>query len=139
MRLPYLFLLGLFWAHRALADVVQVPLLPDDTVDFDKVYQGFHLEFPIFENNADSTEFTGTILGEVFSGQLSLGETLEEFFLAINAPTLSEHGNFLIAVLATQIICLRNDRAPGGVLWQDTAKHNGVIWDVSSSCSTSTD
>ena len=136
VRLHNLFLASLVAANLAHADDVQVPVLADGSADLEKVFGGFELAFPVNSNGGQSTDFTGEMLGEVFSGHVLNTETAEHFYLSVDAPTLSEHGNFLVAVLATEAICLRNGLAPGRVLWQDTKARNGTAWEVSTSCST---
>lgn len=135
MRLSHFLLVGLLMAQQAHADVVQVPSLSDGTVDLEKVFDGFELAFPVYARGGLSTEFGGKFLGEDFSGRVIEGDTTQYFVLAIVAPTLSEHGHFLIAVLATEAICLRNGLATGLVLWHETKNRDGTAWEVSTSCS----
>jgi hypothetical protein len=135
LRLPRILFAGLVTASLAHADVVQVPVLADGSVDLEKVFDGFELAFPIYSNDVKSYEFSGRMLGGVFSGRLVEGEIADRFTLAIDAPTLSEHGHFLIAVLASETICLRNGLAPGLVRWQETKTRKGTAWEVATSCS----
>lgn len=113
---------------------MQVPLLADGTVNLEEIFSGFHLSFPVHEDGAQSSQFTGKLLNEPFAGRVIKAESLHDFTLAIEAPRLSEHGNFLIAVLATDAICVRNGLRPGIVLWQDTKKRIGATWQVSTYC-----
>ncbi|WP_300530826.1 hypothetical protein [uncultured Mameliella sp.] len=135
MRFSHFLLPALLVAHQAQADVVNVPLLSDGTVDIEKVFQGFQFALPIHADGAQVNNFTGKILGEPFEGRLIDGVSPEEFSLAIDAPTLSEHASFLIAVLATELICLRRSRSPGAVLWDEAQSRNGGTWEVATSCS----
>jgi hypothetical protein len=139
MCFSHFLLACLLTTQSAHADVVQVPLLADGTVHVEEVMSGFELVFPIFENESQSTEFTGKILGEPFVGGVIQTDTLQDFALVIEAPTLSDHGNFLIAVMATGAICARNGLSPGKVLWSDTRNRNGATWKVSTSCSATID
>jgi hypothetical protein len=136
MRFWNILMAALVTANLANADIVQVPVLADGSADLEKVLGSFELAFPVNSNGVQSTHFTGEMLGEVFSGRVLDGDTADYFFLAVNAPTLSEHGHFLVAVLATETICLRSGLVPGRVLWQDTKVRNGTAWEVSTSCST---
>lgn len=138
LRLCNFILAGLVTANLAHADVVQVPVLANGSVDLEKVLDGFELAFPVNSNGVQSNGFTGEMLGGGFSGRVIEGDTAHKFVLAIDAPTHSEHGHFLVAVLATETICLRNALAPGLVLWQETKIRNGTTWEVSASCSTPT-
>ncbi|MEO9821366.1 MAG: hypothetical protein ABJ370_09610 [Paracoccaceae bacterium] len=139
MRFSYFLLACLLTMQPAYADVVQVPLIEDGTVNMDEVMSGFQLAFPILEDGEQSSVFAGQLLGQPFSGGVIDANTMQDFTLAIEAPTLSEHGNFLIAVLATDLICLRNGLSPGIVLWSDSKFHNGASWQVSTSCAAATD
>lgn len=136
MRLWNFLLALLVTANLANADVVQVPVTADGSTDLDKVLDNFRMAFPVYSNGVQPTDFTGEMLGEVFSGRVFKGDIADFFFLSIDAPTLSEHAHFLVAVLATDVICLQNGLSPGPVLWQETKVHNGTAWEVSTSCST---
>lgn len=134
MRLMRFISAFLIAAQPVHSEVVQVPLRADGTVNLDEVLSGFSLAFPVYSDGSPSTEFSGKLLGEPFSGRIIAGDTTQEFTLAIDARSLSEHGNFLIAVSATGVICLRDGLPPGMVLWQDTKHQRGTIWEVSASC-----
>lgn len=138
MRSFHFLLACLVSANLAHADVAQVPVLADGSVDIAKVFDGFELAFPIYSDGVQPTRFTGEMLGGQFSGRVIDSDTARDFVLAVDAPTLSEHGHFLIAVLATEAICLRKGLAPGQVLWQDTKIRSGTAWEVLTSCSNST-
>lgn len=138
MRTSHFLFLGLLLAQSAHADDVQVPVLADGTVDLEKVLDDFEIVFPTPTNDVQSNEFAGKLLGEAFSGQVIDGHPTQDFSLAVDAPAISEHGNYLIAVFATETICLRNGLAPGLVLWHETKNRNGTAWEVSTSCSSST-
>lgn len=139
MRIIKFLIASLFLLQPAYADVVEVPLLSDGTVNLDAVMSTLSLAFPIHSDGSLPTDFTGEMLGEKFSGRVIDVDSKQGFTLAIDAPTHSEHGNFLIAVLATDIICLRSGSSPGPVLWKDTRKRAGTIWEVSTSCASATD
>ena len=139
MRLFYFILACLLTTQPTHADVVQVPLYADGSVNLEDALSGFELAFSIFENETQSTEFAGELLGEPFAGGVIEADTMQDFALAIEAPTLSEHGNFLIAVMATDAICARNALRPGLVLWSDTKNHKGATWEVSTSCAAATE
>ena len=108
-------------------------------MNLEEALSGFKLTFPIFENETQSTEFAGELLGEPFAGRVIEANTMQDFALSIEAPTLSEHGNFLIAVMATDAICARNALRPGLVLWSDTKNHKSATWEVSTSCAAATE
>ena len=139
MRLFCYILACLLTTQPTHADVVQVPLYADGTVILEEVFSGFSLTFPIFENETQSIEFTGELLGEPFAGGVIEANTMQDFALSIEAPTLSEHGNFLIAVMVTDVICARNALRPGLVLWSDTKTHKGATWEVATSCAAATE
>ncbi|MEP6021438.1 MAG: hypothetical protein ABJ251_23440 [Paracoccaceae bacterium] len=139
VRFSYFLLACLLTMQPAHADVIQVPLIEDGTVDVDEVMSGFQLAFPILDDGNQTSVFTGQLLGQPFSGSVIDANTMQDFTLAIEAPTLSEHGNFLIAVLTTELICLRNGLSPGVVLWSDTRNHNGATWEVTTSCAAAAD
>lgn len=134
MRLFHFLLAGLFAWQPSYADVVQVPLHSDGTTNLDEVYSGFELAVPTYSNGARAKEFRGILLRQPFYGEIKETENTQDFSLSIEAPTLSEHGNFLIAVLVTDAVCVQDELRPGLVLWKDTAYHNGSTWDVSTSC-----
>lgn len=134
MRL-YLFVLAFFITTESLhADIVQVPLRADNTLDIDVVLSGFDLVFRNLEEGTQSRDFTGEILGEMFSGKVINLNALQDFTLAIEAPTLSDHANFLIAVLVTDVFCLINDLTPGVVLWKPDNQIDGATRAFPSSC-----
>jgi len=139
LRFSYFLLACLLTAQPAHADIIQVPRLAGGSVNIEEVLSGFELAFRIFENAAQSTEFTGELLGEPLAGGEMAADTMQGFALAIEAPTLSEHGNFLIAVLVTEAICARNALSPGKVLWSDTSGRKGTTWEVWTSCVGATD
>ena len=139
MRISICLLAFLLSAQPLYADLVQVPLLADGSVNVEEALSGFQLAFPIAEGGAQSINFSGKILGEHFSGGALRADTLQDFALAIEAPTLSEHGNFLIAVLATDAICGRRGLRSGTVLWSETKNHNGAAWEVTTSCAPAPD
>ncbi|WP_425071763.1 hypothetical protein [Sagittula sp. S175] len=126
-------------AQPSYAEIVQVPLLADGSVNVEEALSGFQLAFPIVENGAQRIVFSGEILGEHFFGEVLRADTMQDFTLVIEAPTLSEHGNFLIAALATDAICLRSGLRPGMVLWSETKNHKGAAWEVTTSCAAATD
>ncbi|MDT0684184.1 hypothetical protein RM543_15980 [Roseicyclus sp. F158] len=125
------FLIG----QPAQADTVQVPELPDGSVDVEQVMSGFEIVFPMLSSDAQTFDFSGQILGEGFIGSFVEADPTGGFSISIDAPTLSEHANFLIAVLATDTICLRKGLRPGPVLWSETKDRKGSDWEVSTSCS----
>lgn len=139
MRIILILIASLFLLQPAYADVVEVPLLSDGTVNLDEVLPTLSFAFPIYEDGSLPTDFTGEILGEPFAGRVIDVDSKQGFTLAIDAPTHSEHGNFLIAVLATDVICLRGGSSPGLVLWKDAKKRAGTIWEVSTFCTSFTE
>ncbi len=106
MRLTLVLLEGIVAGQPSYADVIRVPLLTDGTVNTEEVLSAFKLTFPIFENGVQSTDFTGELLGEPFTSEVTGVNAILEFTLSIEAPKLSEHGNFLITTLVTDVFCL---------------------------------
>jgi hypothetical protein len=100
---------------------------------------GFEIVFSILASGAQSFDFSGKLLGEDFGGSVVGSHITGDLSIAIEAPTLSEHANFLIAVLATDAICTRNGLQPGTVLWRETKKRKGSSWEASTSCSPSSE
>ncbi|MDF2143152.1 hypothetical protein [Paenirhodobacter sp. CAU 1674] len=139
MRISICLFACLLSAQPSYADIVQVPLLEDGSVNVEEALSGFQLAFPIVENGVQSNDFFGKLLGEHFSGEVLRADAIQDFTLIIEAPTLSEHGNFLIAVLATDAICSRSGLRPGMVLWSETKSRNGAAWEVTTSCAAATD
>lgn len=139
MRIIKPLIASFFLLQPSYADVAEVPLLSDGTVNLDALLPTLKLAFPIHAVGARPTDFTGEMLGEKFAGRVIANASKQGFTLAIDAPTHSEHGNFLIAVLATEAICLRDGFSPGLVRWNDTRKRTGTVWEVSTSCASSTD
>lgn len=139
MRVISFFLACFFTVQPLHAEVVQVPLLADGTVDLDEVHSSFSISFPIYGVETQYSEFVGEILGEPFAGTVFEADLTQDISLSIEAPTLSEHGNFLIAVSVTGIFCLQKGLRSGTVLWQETGNHTGAIWEVSSSCIVATE
>ncbi|WP_152544637.1 hypothetical protein [Actibacterium mucosum] len=137
MRLKPILFVCFFAAQPAQAETVQVPVLPDGSVDVEQLMSGFDIVFPILSSGAQASGFSGKLLGEDFDGNVVEAEFAGDLRIAIDAPTLSEHANFLIAVLATDAICARNGLRPGLVLWSETKKRKGSSWEVSTSCSPS--
>lgn len=119
------------------AETVQVPHLPDGRVDVEQVMSGFEILFPILSSDAQDSDFSGKFLGEDFDGSVVEADIAGDLRIAIDAPTLSEHANFLIAVLAADAICARNGLRPGPVLSSETKQRKGSSWEVSTFCSLS--
>lgn len=139
VRLIHLLLAFILPVQPALAENVQVPLLADGTVNVEEVLTSFKLSFPILEAAPQATDFTGELLGQPFAGGVIGADTMHDLALVIHASTLSEHGNFLIAVLVTDAICHRNGGRPGPVLWSERRSHDGGAWQVPISCAAATD
>jgi len=137
MRLKPILFVCIIMAQPAQAETVQVPELPDGSVDVEQVMSGFEIAFPILSFGAQNFDFSGKLLGEGFGGSVVATDITGDLSIAIDAPTLSEHANFLIAVLATGAICARNGLLPGPVLWSETKKRTDSSWEVSTSCSPS--
>ena len=137
MRLKPILFVCFIMAQPTKAETVQVPELPDGSVDVEQVMSGFEIQFPILSSGAQASDFSGKLLGEGFGGNVVAADITGDLSIAIDAPTLSEHANFLIAVLATDAICARNGLRPGPVLWSKTKKRTGSGWEVSTSCSPS--
>lgn len=126
-------------AQPSQGDVVQVPLLADGTVNLDEVLPSLSLSFPIFETGTFYSEFVGEFLGEPLAGKMVGTDAMPDFTLSIEAPTLSEHANFLIALSVIDVICVRKGLRPAPVLWRETAKYNDRTWEVSGSCADKND
>lgn len=124
-------------AQPLQAETVQVPHLPDGSVDVEQVMSGFEIFFPILSPGSQASDFSGKLLGEDFGGSMVEADIAEDLQITIDAPTLSEHANFLIAVLATDAICARNGLRSRPVLWSETKQRKGSSWQVSTSCSLS--
>ncbi|MCV6597038.1 MAG: hypothetical protein OIF40_08155 [Mangrovicoccus sp.] len=137
MRLKSILFACFVTVQLAQAETVQVPELPDGSVDVEQVMSGFEIIFPILPSGAQASDFSGQLLGEDFSGSVVEADIWGGLSIAIDAPTLSERANFLIAVLATDAICARNGLRPGPVLWNEAKKREGSSWQVSTSCSPS--
>jgi hypothetical protein len=137
MRLKSLLFVCFITAQLAQAETVQVPELPDGRVDVEQVMSSFEIVFSVLSSGEQASDFSGQFLGENFSGSVVQVDISAGLSLAIDAPTLSEHANFLIAVLATDAICARNGLRPGTVRWNDTKRQKGSSWEVSTSCSPS--
>jgi hypothetical protein len=137
MRLKSILFVCLVSAQPAQAETVRVPKLPDGSVNVEQVMSGFEIVFPILSSGAQDFDFSGKLLGEDFGGSVVGSDITGDLSIAIDAPTLSEHANFLIAVLATDAICARNGLRPGTVLWRETKKRKGNSWEASTSCSPS--
>ncbi|MEP2897068.1 hypothetical protein [Roseibium sp.] len=137
MRLKPILFVCIIMALPAQAETVRVPKLPDGSVDVEQVMSGFEIAFLILSFCAQDSDFSGKLLGEDFGRSVVATDTTGDLSIAIDAPTLSEHANFLIAVLATGAICARNGLLPGPVLWSETKKRTGSSWEVSTSCSPS--
>jgi len=137
MRLKPILFVCFITAQPAQAETVQVPELPNGSVDVEQVMSGFEILFPILSFGAQASHFSGKLLGEDFGGRVLEADVSGDLSIAIDAPTLSEHANFLIAVLATDAICARSGLRPGPVLWSETKKRKGSSWEVSTSCSPS--
>lgn len=135
MKLKSILLTCFIAAQAVQADTVQVPRLPDGSVDIEQLLTNFVFVFPLHSSGEQASDFSGSFLGEEFNGNVTDTDTMHEFNISVNAPTLSEHANFLIAVLATSAICARNELGSGPVLWEETKNRNGGNWEVSSSCS----
>lgn len=135
MRLESILFVCFVTAQLAQAETVQVPELPDGSVDVEQVMSGFEIAFPILSSGSQASVFSGKVLGEDFDGSVVEADVAGDLSIVIDAPTLSEHANFLIAVLATSAICARGGLRPGHVLWSETKKRTGGSWEVSASCS----
>jgi len=135
MRLKSVLFVCFITAQLARAETVQVPELPDGSVDVEQVMSGFGIVFPILSSGEQASDFSGQFLGESFSGSVVEADISVDLSIAIDAPTLSEHANFLIAVLAADVFCARNGHRPGPVRWSETKKRRGSSWEVSTSCS----
>lgn len=137
MRLKPILFVCLLAAQPLQAKTVQVPHLPDGSLDVEQVMSGFEILFPILSTGAQASDFSGKLLGEDFDGSVVEADIAGDLRITIDAPTLSEHANFLIAVLATGAICARNGLRSGPVLWSETKQRKGSSWEVSTSCSLS--
>ena len=137
MRLTSVLFACTITAQLAQAETVQVPELPDGRVDVEQVMSGFEIVFSVLPSGEQASDFSGQFLGEDFSGSVAEVDVSVDLSMTIDAPTLSEHANFLIAVLATDAICLRNGLRTGPVRWSDTKRRKGSSWEVSTSCSPS--
>ena len=134
MRLKSILLAYFLSLQPAHAETVDVPELPDGRVNVEHVMSGFEIVFPIQAAGIQASNFSGKILGEDFKGHVLEADATGGFRIAIDASTLSEHANFLIAVLATNAICTRNGLRPGSVLWGETKDRKGSNWEVTTSC-----
>ena len=59
MRIIKFLIASLFFLQPAYADVVEVPLLSDGTVNLDAVMSTLSLAFPIHSDGSLPTDFTG--------------------------------------------------------------------------------
>ncbi|MGA0615872.1 hypothetical protein [Paracoccus sp. KR1-242] len=122
-------------ASPAFAQGDDVPRLPNGKVDVVAVMSSFKMVSPVFEN-APVDEFDGEILGKSFHAAYAQAETPDFFVLAIRSSNLSQEATYLTALMLTDAICLRKNRRPGEVKWDDTSIQVGPDWKVTSSCST---
>ena len=123
----------LFFGSVVHAETVEVPLLPDGTVDLDAIIPTFRVSSPNYEAGISPT-FEGSFLGQPFLAFYDDADINKPFELTIRATTLSEHGNYLVALFLNDIICLRSELRPGKLMWRETSKDLGDGWKVKLSC-----
>ncbi len=124
----------LFCGSISQAGTVEVPLLPDGTVDLEKVYPTFSATSPIL-TSGNAPVFEGELLGQSYYAEYEDAELTEPFSLTVRAEDLSQHGHYFIAVSLIDIICLRSNLRPDEVLWRDTSERLSKGWRVQVSCS----
>lgn len=116
----------------SLADVVEVPFKPDGSVDINALNSSFTFKW----GQADEPIlFTGEMLESSVEGSIFGEIGFDGFELTINAPLLSEHAQFIVAVFLTDLVCHHKGHAPGVVLWQETAQQESGLLSVSTACS----
>ncbi|WP_156958792.1 hypothetical protein [Labrenzia sp. DG1229] len=116
------------------ADTVEVPLLPDGTVDLEKVIPSFRANNQVL-TTGPAPEFTGSLLGQPYTAAYDDADVSKPFDLIITSENLPEHGHYLIAVALIDSICSRSDLRPDWVLWHETSKRSAEGWSVEVSCS----
>lgn len=131
LKYAVLFWLGL--AGLASADVGDVPLLPDGTVDLDAVLPTFHAQRRRFADGAEN-RFDGSIRGGSFTATYAEEPPSEPFELTVMTRDLSEHAVFLTYVLLNQIICDERDLRLGLLRWRETSRRVPGGWKVEASC-----
>lgn len=117
----------------ALAQSVELPHLPDGTVDLGKVFPTLKLRQTLSTHGPGST-FTGELLGAAFTADMQGDPAGQRFALQIAAPHFSEEAVFVTAVHVTGIACMQIQRRPGPVQWRETAKFANGRWHVATSC-----
>jgi hypothetical protein len=126
---------GIFCSSVASAETTEVPRLSNGAVDVDAVFSSFKVASP-FVNDAEVSQFDGELLGQSFEASLAGNVSAAPFDLTIRAATLSDEATFMVAVLLTDIICMKQNRGSAGVKWKESATRQGDLWRVTSSCST---
>lgn len=122
----------ILFSSRACAETIEVPHLPNGSVDLDAL--SFRVEFPI-SKGSDLRQAAGVMLGAPFKAHYSDGDLNTPFTLTISAPALSEEANYLIAVMLTDVICLQENLRPLALDWRNRAKKQATDWQVTASCS----
>ena len=117
----------------APAQTVDLPHLPDGTVDLGKVFPTLKLRRTLSTHGPGST-FTGELLGAAFTADMQGDPAGQGFALQITAPHFSEEAVFVTAVFVTDIACIQIKRRPGPVQWRATARLDTGRWHVATSC-----
>jgi len=131
-------LLVLFCFSAVQADIGEVHLLPDGTVDVDAVMRTFSAESSITATGT-MPEFTGSILGQAYNANYDAADLVNPFDLTIRSEGLSEHATYLVAVLLNDIICLKSDLRADILMWRETVVSLSDGWTVKASCSERTE
>ncbi|WP_153769531.1 hypothetical protein [Labrenzia sp. CE80] len=116
------------------ADTIEVPLLPDGSVDVETVLPSFSAKQPVLKTG-DAPQFEGSFLGQSYSAVYDDIDLTKPFELTISSQSISEHAYYLIAVSLNNIICLNSRLRPDMLLWHETAVSLDGGWKVTASCS----
>jgi hypothetical protein len=128
------FLLWFFSATFAYAEMVDVPLQADGSVNAGAVVSTFRLSQDLPASDKGG-QFEGAILGAAFSVTYGDPAGGKQFKMAILSKALSEHASYLVAVLILDVICLDKRVKPNPLGWAETAVKNQDGWSVQVSCS----
>lgn len=127
-------LLWFISATFAYAEMVDVPLQADGSVNVDAVLSTFKLSQARTASDG-GRPFQGVILGAAFSVTYEDPTAGKPFKMAILSESLSEHASYLVAVLTLDVICLGKRVKPNLLGWEETAVKNADGWNVQVSCS----
>ena len=121
---------GLIMATPAFADPVELPFLPDGTVDLSAL--SYRLSGPIYADGSSKLTH-GTMLGQTIGLAYDYPGTDLPFDLTLSTGDLSDKAASFLTLLALEAICIGYDEAAGPVMW-DEAEAQADGWRVPVSC-----